>query len=385
MKTINKSLTIKEYAAIVMILLSSGTAYFYMFHAGLTLLSLFFIASLVAICNKAKLHYNSFSIIYGVLILTNVLLYGSNLSLIGDVLFLISTLFITSSFSFDAFRKGLLNVVLALSVKSLFLYILYIFNIVTPSLQGVGKNGLEGYYLYAFHVFGGGHYIAMHYKVCGLFWEPGIYQMVLNICLLMNLDLLDRRSLINKRKMKLSIIIITVLLIQSTTGYLVLGTIIVGYYLNKSQNSVKFKIITLISAIIFGIVIMLSPVVTDKFSMDNRSFIVRANDFIGLSYAIFERPLTGLGVGSKVFEQVSDKLGMTSSLSAGILLQTAQFGLLWIITFYYSLVKEFRKRAIKLPVYVYVIVVTFLGIGEPLAFSPLFLINVLPFNRYENG
>ena len=56
MKTINKSLTIKEYAAIVMILLSSGTAYFYMFHAGLTLLSLFFIASLVAICNKAKLH-----------------------------------------------------------------------------------------------------------------------------------------------------------------------------------------------------------------------------------------------------------------------------------------------------------------------------------------
>lgn len=31
MKTINKSLTIKEYAAIVMILLSSGTAYFICF------------------------------------------------------------------------------------------------------------------------------------------------------------------------------------------------------------------------------------------------------------------------------------------------------------------------------------------------------------------
>ncbi len=384
MRVIGKSLTIKEYAAIVMILLASGTAYFYMFHAGITLILLLFMAVVVAVYDRTRLCINSFGLVYGILILVNAVLYGFSRSLLGDLLLFVSTGLITSSFSYDAFRRGFLNVVVTLSIISIIIYVLFLLEMVNPVLQGIGKNGLEGYYIYAFHVFGGGHYIGLHNKLCGMFWEPGVYQMVLNTCIIMNIDLLDNKTQIRKKNIKLSILILTVILIQSTTGYLTLGLILVGYYLKKSKNSITFKVVTIFVSVLFAIVIVVSPVITDKFSLENHSFLVRANDFIGLSYSIFEKPLFGLGVGSTTFEQISNKYGMTSALSAGILLMTAQFGLLWIMAFYSSLIKEYKKRGIQLPKFVYMLAITFLGIGEPLAFSPLFLINVLPFKKYDH-
>lgn len=380
---LDKQLSVLEYAAIAMILISSGTAYFYWLHAGITIMSLFAIAVIVAIRKHAKVRSNVFIIIYSLLIPFTGILYGCSIQLISYAILLFSTLLISASFSYDQFRKGLLNVVAVMAVISISLEILFLLGIIKPVLHGSGVNGLFGFYIYMFHVFGGGHNWTTTSRLCGIFWEPGIYQMVLNICLLMNLELFDKNSEITWKLPKLCIIVIAIIMTESTTGYLVLGLIIVGRYLNKSKRSLKFKVLTIILLILFWIVISINPVITEKFSDDNHSFLVRFIDFQALLKMIWENPFFGSGVYSKTFEYLGNKFGLTGAQSAGFLLQTAQFGIFWIIAYYFSVIKEFKKRRIKLPSYVYVIIITFLGLGEPLAFSPLMLMNVLPFKKYD--
>lgn len=380
---LDKQLSVLEYAAIAMILISSGTAYFYLLHAGITIMSLFVIAIIVAIRKHAIVKSNVFIIIYSILIPFNGILYGFSIQLITDAIFLFSTVLITASFSYEAFRKGLLNIIFIMCIISIALEILFLFDIITPTLYGIGKNGSKGFSIYALHVFGGGHYFGTTTRLCGIFWEPGIYQMALNICLMMNLELFDKNSNISWRLTKLSLIILAIIMTESTTGYLVLGLIIVGRYMNKSKRSLKFKIFTIFLLILFWLMISVSPVITDKFSDDNHSFLVRFNDFQALLAMIWDNPFFGFGVYSKAFENAGNKFGLTDAQSAGFLLQSAQLGIFWIIAYYSSIIKEYRKRKYKLPLYLVIIIITFLGMGEPLAYSPMMLMNALPFKKYN--
>jgi len=374
-------LKVLQYTAIMLMILSSGSGYFYVLHAGITLGSLLTMSILVAFFTEFNTKNNLFSVTYSFLICINVIVYGVNYGLIGDAIFLSSSLLILSSINYNNFRHFFLNIVVFLSIISIILYILFLWGLITPTLQGVGKNGLLGYYVYAFHIFGGGHILGMGNRLCGIFWEPGIYQMVLNICLLLNLELFESKK--KKNRIKLWLIILAIILTQSTTGYLVLGMIIIGFYIQKSKHSVKFKLLALCAGTMFYLVIIFSPVISDKFSFENSSFFVRFNDFIGLFQAMFVNPIIGLGIGTEAFEAAQNTFGMTNSLSAGILLQSTQLGILWLFTFYIAAYKEYKKRKIKLPAYIYYGIITALGICEPLAFSGIMLLNVLPMKNYK--
>lgn len=374
-------ITWRDDLAILLILLSSGTAYFYMYNAGVTLVTLLSYAFFYAV-KRLKMQSNVYLIVYSLLIPINYVLYSCDMNLVGDIFFLISTFLITSSISFEKFRRVLFNVTIYLSVISIVLELLYLSNAIKPVLYGDGQDGLYGHYLYAYHAFGGGQW-GMGTRLYGIFWEPGIYQMVLNICLIFNLDLLDKRVMYPFKTIKIFIVFLTLVLTRSTTGYLTLGVILVGYFFRKSKGSIKGKLIAIIALISFFAVISLSAVIVDKFSEDNGSYVARSNDWIALINVIMDRPFLGCGVKSQLYMNLAAKYGMTGSQSAGILLQTAEFGVMWLFSFYYSLRTEFKRRNIRMPFLFYAIAITFLGVGEPLAYSPLMLIPVLPFKSYS--
>ena len=375
-----KSISILDYLAVLFIIISSGTAFFYMYNAGLTIISFFLFSCIYAVYRGCKLKFNYYIVTYFCLIAINTVIHGVNIIVIGYLLFLISTLLITTSISFNLFRRAMLNVVLCLCCISILLEILFWLNIIVPSLYGNGKNGLWGHYIFAFHVFGGGQW-GLSYRLSGIFWEPGIYQMILNMTLIFNLDIFEKSLHINHRKFKLSLIIISIVLTASTTGYLILGFIIIGRTIIKSRDSIKYKFFLLFASLLFMCSFIVVPVIANKFSEDNPSYLIRLNDIIGLFKAMWINPYIGLGVNSKTFEHIAFRLGIISQ-SAGLLQQSAQLGLFWTTAFYYSSIKEFKKRKIKLPLYIFLIELTMLGMGEPLTYSPLMLLNTIPFKKY---
>lgn len=375
------SRSVLDYITIFIMILSFGTAYFYLYHAGITLILLLVISVIYKMINWAPIKFNLFSVVYLFLIPINIFLYSYDMNMIGDIIFLISCMLIFSSFNYDSFRHKYFNVVFILAFVSIAMELLYLFEVITPTLVGV-KDGLFGHYMYGFHVFGGGLW-GMYNQLSGVFWEPGIYQMVLNLSLLINLDLFDEHVQVKYKKTKLATLIIAIIMTMSTTGYLVLGVILLGWLFKRSKISLGYMILISTAIILFLAVIKYSAVISGKFSEDNASYVIRSNDAFSFLEIIREYPLFGAGVHSKTYMNIAAKYGMTGAQSAGILFQTAQFGLFWVAAFFFSCLIEFKKRKIMMKTLFYVTAVLFLGMGEPLAYAPLMLIYVLPFKHYK--
>ena len=169
---------------------------------------------------------------------------------------------------------------------------------------------------------------------------------------------------------------------MSTTGYLTLGVVLIGKMLSKKGKSFAYLLLFLLVILSFLIIIKYSTVISGKFTEENASFVARSNDFFALLNVISEHPFIGSGVHSKLYMSLARKYDMTGSQSAGLLLQTAQLGVFWLLSFYYSLNKEYSKRKIKINRWFYLTAISFLCIGEPLVYAPFILINVLPFKAY---
>ena len=374
-----------DYLVILGLLLASGTTYFYMLHAGVTLLSVLGLSFIYALRRGSVTRpTNSFLVIYSILIVICYLRYGGDMNLLGDVILLVSTYLVTSSISFRTFRYAFFNVIFVLAIISFSFQIAYWLDFIQPALVNKSDSNLYGFYLFAFHTFGGGKW-GLNQHLSGLFWEPGVYQMALNMALIMNCHILSLPvRFIGKTDLtKYAVIVLAVVLTMSTTGYLTLGVIKIGILLKKSKKNIVWGIMLILSILVFILVIKNSKVVAGKFSDDSGSFLVRANDTICLINIITENPFFGSGVYSKTFFSLGDKYGLTGAASNGILLQIAQFGLLFGISFFWSLSREYEKRHLPISKMLYIMVVLFLCIGEPLVYAPLILIAVLPFKKYD--
>lgn len=71
----------------------------------------------------------------------------------------------------------------------------------------------------------------------GIFNEPGLYQMVLNTALYFTMFFPEQLKCgAKKQERYMLILIIAIVTCQSTTGYLSLGAIIVGYLMTKQKG-----------------------------------------------------------------------------------------------------------------------------------------------------
>lgn len=129
----------------------------------------------------------------------------------------------------------------------------------------------------------------------GLFWEPGVFQIPLNILIYL--------ILIAKRKpLKVALLPLVVLITNSSTTGLILMICIIMYrifIIDKKKVSFSF--------LFFGFVLvsLISPVIYYKFvNNEGGSFGARAYDFLFALKVIADHPLFGIGNRTEIYNNM---------------------------------------------------------------------------------
>ena len=164
----------------------------------------------------------------------------------------------------------------------------------------------------------------------GIFWEPGAYQVFLNLGIF--LMLFTNRKV---PKWKLLILTATLLTTMSTSGYMICALIYLAYVIrNGKREQMARMVMSLIVFIPLALFIVQSGVITDKFQDDNASFNRRSLDTTSNLQLLVEKPLVGWGFQNN--EVLMERYGIPDS-SNSLLTFGYQFGLplLLILMIYY--------------------------------------------------
>lgn len=173
------------------------------------------------------------------------------------------------------------------------------------------------------------------YRLCGLYIEPGMFQIVINIALMYLIDDISKGDDKKEKRRKVLffvVYIISVLMTMSTSGYIILIILmsngIIRYWnliSNKQIKKVLFVLIPIVlTAIIYGV--LHSSVIVNKFEKSNYSLLIRKNDiFAGISL-IFNRPILGYGYGTRKLSLAFSAAGI-ANISSGLIGESISFGI----------------------------------------------------------
>ena len=133
----------------------------------------------------------------------------------------------------------------------------------------------------------------------GPFWEPGIFQIYIIIALYFALFFFRNQN--GKFPYwHVAVYIITLITTFSTTGYILIGGLLLWKYIIWSIHTThtKMGLILLAPFVVFsGIAIILSSsVVSDKFEESNNSFIIRSYEAAETPFVIYDAGVFGKGV-----------------------------------------------------------------------------------------
>lgn len=211
----------------------------------------------------------------------------------------------------------------------------------------------------------------------GFFWEPGVFQIYMNIFLFISLFM-------TKRRLDIALAIVAVLLLQSTTGLLITLMLLgVNFAQRFHRASSGEKLAAVIVAPLLAVPLLLIAVenVTQKTSGDQRgSSWARTYDFYTGVNVILAHPLTGVGFDNERYTSEAARLGYANSelgysstaersSSNGLVALIASLGIPMSLPF---LIAMFRQRFFPKPLlFGMVLVLSF--IGEALMLTPFFL------------
>ena len=102
---------------------------------------------------------------------------------------------------------------------------------------------------------------AVPHRNCGVFWEPGAFQVFLNLALLFTLNYRD----FSRRGLRVAIIIIAILTTVSTTGYICSSLILIAFLVSTDLRN-RVKAILFLTAIFIAVSSIVLPIAIDSFS-----------------------------------------------------------------------------------------------------------------------
>ena len=296
--------------------------------------------------------------------------------------------------SLEKFAMYFDNIIYFFSVVSLIGYIVVgvfpeILNFAIPLKNNAGVE----YYNFIFFVVEKGQSYLRNYSV---FREPGVFQAYIIIALIFQMSF---SSIFQKKRM--IVYIITIITTFSTTGYIALVFVMILFIIKKPSliNNKRLLISVIISTIgvAFFLLVMLpnsslllSPVYA-KFSKSNSSyvsFLARKASIVVNIHLWAENPICGVGLTDvdKLFPIISQQL-LGSSVSSNTNTFLAQFashgfvyGIIWAIGFFKgacSLGKTINEKLLLITI------VIVLSVGQNFTFSPL--VNILLwYGLFEN-
>ncbi|GHT87864.1 hypothetical protein FACS189474_1790 [Bacteroidia bacterium] len=145
-----------------------------------------------------------------------------------------------------------------------------------------------------------------HTRNAGMFWEPGAFQGYINLCLFMNFRTMP--IILKNEKWKITIIIITLLTTQSTTGYIVFFILCMLYLFTYTKiNRIRLSILATLLFILGYYVYNQYDFLGEKMEKQYDSALLLGGDFRNDRFGSFlfdmhyikKNPLTGNGFHEK--------------------------------------------------------------------------------------
>lgn len=336
---------------IIQFLLCSGSRFYYLAFSSITI-PLFLVTSMLLwYMNRGRFNtigHNqkiAFAIIFWTL-LVNILFHDditTNLYL-TLIFYCLSTCFAVSVLDFYWFREKLLKYLNFLCLISIIVQIMSILGL--PS-KVVSINGFTwSMTLGIFNCDWGGN---ITNRMASIYWEPGVFQIVLIYVLCLFSDQYSRISYIKTNMTKFILPIICLLWTQSTTGYFAFAILVLGISMSiakAKKDKIKYILIVLFGFMIIYYIVN-SNAVQGKFDRGSESYssyTIRYADNIALLRMSSEKPITGYGMDSKSYLKRSFQLDNMSA-SNGWLYNTATNGIvstLLFIVFIWNGLKRFK-------------------------------------------
>jgi hypothetical protein len=251
---------------------------------------------------------------------------------------LLATALFVSSTTFTNFKKVYINTMFFIAIYCLVIFIIGInFNLQQYAFYLGQFPNFMGYNLYAIEKM----------RNSGIFWEPGGYQIFLNLALIFMLDQKEAKYNSKKDWIKVIIFIISILTTKSTTGYIILGILLAYFFLRNIRrkntiNAVMYSFLILPVLFILILFLFNSDAVTMKFTETNYSFIERKNHLFSSLHAISQGPWFGFGYQSIIRNAVSYKYGLINN-SVGFFSTTLNFGIFYTVFYVLAVIITFKK------------------------------------------
>ena len=261
------------------------------FLALLVVLALFAINFVYAINTQSLTKYSFFGIIIFTTVLT--LFYFNNQG--GKEIFIKSLYFV-------------LKLILFHSLFSFIAYFIVKDNLFLLTSEYHDSNTYNYLFYYsvkdgsAINLFG----LDIH-RNAGIFWEPGILQIYLNILFFLEV------SVFKRNKSLLALIIIGILSTYSTTGLLLLMIQLIYFLQKEFKKKIAIALMVIIATPLY---FLFSANMNEKvYGEGENSFQKRLLDLTQPLFIAFEHPLTGVGLDIDRFQEVREEFYSNSNLN----------------------------------------------------------------------
>lgn len=292
------------------------------------------------------------------------------------LLFAMAGFFCVSTVEKKIFFYAFSEIMVVISLISLILWMLVVGGLVEA--REVSVLGLKYPQVLRFAFFGT--------RNAGPFWEPGGYQIFLNLSILFLYELEQEEIKIKALKWKRLILYTAVLTGQSTTGYICLFALFAYQTIamrNVIKNYKRRRLIMLaigLVGITLGIgVLMRSSVVKNKFDDSNYSYRARRTHMLTSIKMIEEKPILGYGYISEKYQtEYQEGTGRNLVNSSGFLLWILYFGIPFMLVYCYYVYREQRRR-MTTNIIVVCSLLLVINFSECILSYPMFSFFVVPF------
>lgn len=376
-----------DIIATIMLLLMSGTIYFYILYGNI-FIPLYFLFGVFFYKNKTKIKVNKtnvkFILLWMMYFFTNYFIINPNHTagiIPGVIVVLISvgSYCIISKLKYSVFKYLILRIVALLAIVSITHFILYEMGVFVPKFI-VTDNGFFYVSFLHRHMYG---------RLSGMYWEPGVYQIILNFTLILYIKDMVKGNITHREKLMLYTIMLASVLTGSTVSYFVLCIFVVSYIIITYSNSkitprMLFRLFSLCAVGIVAIFIMLnSSAVQNKLAQEgheNTSYDIRMNDNLALLQMIQEKPFIGWGITTKEYATRSKQLDNRTA-SNGPLAFATYYGIIVAGIFFIIMYNNIKRFHIGLPSFIAFAIIMFMISFENFMMFPLMFTMYLKFAK----
>jgi hypothetical protein len=216
----------------------------------------------------------------------------------------------------------------------------------------------------------------------GLFWEPGVLQVFLNILFFLE------AFVIKKSKLFLLFLSFVILTSYSTTGLAILLIQAIVYLSEQIKNNKL--ILAVITTLLVPLFFVFSVNIKDKIQGEKEgSFQKRIFDLTQPVFIAMDNPLTGVGLDVFQFQKIREEFYISSNSSIGITSTTkvtdkgSSNSVMFLLagtgfpTSLILLYMFFKQRIIENKKWLFMIILFISVMSEPLLLRPFFLIFII--------